>query len=290
MYDIKKESKGLISHGVTTCAGCGLELAIRKVLEIMGKDTIMVVPPGCAASFCGTGIESCVKIPVYQGNLENTAATCSGIRAGLDMQENYHTQVLGFAGDGATVDIGIQALSGAMERNERFVYVCYDNEAYMNTGIQSSSSTPAHAWTTTTPDGKNVERKNLFGIAMAHNVPYAATASIANPDDLQRKVAKAKEANGMALIHVHAPCPTGWGYDPAKSIEIARMAIKTRAWVLCEYEQGVFRLDKGQQKSAHPVGEYLRLQKRFAGITEEICEGIQNIIDNNYKKLEEMMR
>lgn len=285
MFEMIRDSKGLISHGVTACAGCGLEIAIRKIVETMGSDTIMVVPPGCAASFAGTGIESCIRIPLYQGNLENTAASCTGIKAGLLAQGNDHTQVLGFAGDGATLDIGLQSLSGAMERNEKFVYVCYDNEAYMNTGIQSSSSTPAYAWTTTTPAGKNVERKNLMEIAIAHRVPYAATASIAYPEDLIRKVKKAKEANGLALLHVHAPCPTGWGYDPSKTVEIARVAVKSRAWVLWEYDNGKLSVNESQKKTAVPVHNYLSMQKRFISIDEAMGQQIQQTIDESFERI-----
>jgi pyruvate/2-oxoacid:ferredoxin oxidoreductase beta subunit len=216
MYTIKDPAKGLVAHGVSTCAGCGLELAIRVILDVLGEKTIIVIPPSCAALFSGFGNETTLRIPGVQGNLENTAAIAAGIRAGLDYQGKVDLNVLGLAGDGGTADIGLQSLSGALERRDRILYVCYDNEAYMNTGIQGSSSTPMGAWTTTTPYGKPVNRKNLMQIVGAHGIPYAATASIGYVDDLRKKVKKAKAATttGPAFLHIHAPCPTGWGYEP----------------------------------------------------------------------------
>ena len=142
MYKLEHESKGAVSHGISTCAGCGLEIVMRNVLSVVGDDIILIIPPGCAALFSGCGIETSVKVAGYQCNLENVASTAAGVKASLLAQGNDHTTVIGFAGDGATVDIGIQALSGAMERRDKILYICYDNEAYMNTGIQGSSSTP----------------------------------------------------------------------------------------------------------------------------------------------------
>ena len=178
MLTINDTAKGLVAHGVSTCAGCGLELAIRVILDILGEKTVIVIPPGCAALFSGFGNETTLKIPGVQGNLENTAAIAAGIRAGLAYQGLDDITVLGLAGDGGTADIGLQSLSGALERRDKILYICYDNEAYMNTGIQGSSSTPMGAWTTTTPFGKPVVRKNLMQIVAAHCIPYAATASV----------------------------------------------------------------------------------------------------------------
>ena len=170
MYDIKAETSGLVTNGVSACQGCGLELIMRNVLEALGSDIILIIPPGCAAMFSGSGIEGAVKVAGIQGNLENSAAVATGITNGLKNQGNCHTRVVAIAGDGATLDIGLQALSGAMERNEDIIYICYDNEAYMNTGVQGSSSTPAGASTTTTPGGKLQQSKDLMQIAMAHAV------------------------------------------------------------------------------------------------------------------------
>lgn len=283
MIEIKTESRGYVAHGVSACAGCGMELIIRNVLDVLGQDTTLIIPPGCSALFCGFGRETGIKVSAFQGNLENSAAIATGIRAGYEVQGNDHTNVVAFAGDGATLDIGLQSLSGMMERGEDVLYICYDNEAYMNTGIQGSSATPAGAWTTTTPGGKNACKKDLLGIAMAHGIPYCASASIANIPDLRRKVQKAKDIRGPRLLHIFCPCPTGWGYEPAKSVEVARMAVQTGAWILYEYENGKVKVTvkPGELK---PVGEYLKLQKRFKGMTEEEVRRFQDYIRENYKK------
>lgn len=291
MYELKHESKDLVSHGVAACAGCGLELIMRKTMEVLGENTIVVIPPGCSALFSGFGNETALKIPGFQGNLENTAACAAGIRAALKKKGNEDTTVLAFAGDGATVDIGLQALSGVLERREKVLYICYDNEAYMNTGIQGSSSTPIYASTTTTPTGKNTNRKDLLQIAIAHDIPYAASASIHNPKDFQKKVKKAKETDGPSLIHVQAPCPTGWRYHPSKTIEIARSAVKTGSWILYEYEDGKITINyKG--KKLNPIEEYLLPQGRFKNMSEEEIKELQKETEEHYekyiKKLENM--
>lgn len=284
MYKIETEAKGLVSHGVSACAGCGLELVFRTVIKTLGQDTIAVIPPGCAALFSGIDQVTNVKIPGYQCNLENTAASAAGVRAGLDAQGKQNVTVLAFAGDGATIDIGLQSLSGVLERRDRVLYVCYDNEAYMNTGIQGSGSTPYGAATTTTPAGKATAKKNLLQIAIAHNAPYAASCSIANIPDLVRKVRKAKDISGPALLHIHAACPTGWSCHPGKVIEVCRLAVETGAWVLYEYEKGKLTLNV-KRKELKPIREYLRLQGRFKQMTEEEIEILQVEVKEQYRKL-----
>ena len=281
MYNIKHKSKGLVSHGVSACAGCGLELIMRNVMEVLGEDTIIVIPPGCSALFSGFGKETALKIAGIQGNLESSAACASGIRAGLNAQGNTHTNVLAFAGDGGTVDIGLQSLSGAIERRDRIIYVCYDNEAYMNTGIQGSSSTPLWARTTTTPGGKPVTRKNLIGIAMAHDIPYTASASLQNLSDLRKKVKKAMETNGPSLLHIHCPCPTGWFYDPKYTIRLAKLAVTTGNWILYEYENGKITVNFKAQ-DLEPMEEYIKLQGRFKHITPEQLEEIKGDVKKTY--------
>lgn len=283
MYDIRHQSKGIVSHGVSTCAGCGLELIMRKVMEVLGEDTIVVIPPGCAALFSGFGKETALKIPGFQGNLENSAACAAGIRAALNVKGNKETTVLAFAGDGATVDIGLQSLSGVLERNDRVLYICYDNEAYMNTGIQGSSSTPLYASTTTTPAGKIRDRKDLIQIAIAHKIPYAASASIHNIKDLQKKVQKAAETDGPSLIHIQTPCPTGWGYDPAKTVEIARLAVQTGCWILYEYEDGKITINYTPKK-LKPVKDYVGLQDRFKRLSTEQLEELQNYVTEHFER------
>lgn len=231
-----------------------------------------------------------MKLAGIQGNLENSAAIAAGVSAGFRYQGNDHTVVTAFAGDGATVDIGIQSLSGAMERNDDILYICYDNEAYMNTGVQGSSSTPYGASTTTTPAGKPVNSKDLIQIVMAHHVPYAATASVANLPDLRRKVEKAKSVRGCRVLHIHCPCPTGWGVPTAKSIEVAREAVNSGAWVLMEYEDGKVKLGKTPAQLGE-AEKYLKMQKRFRALTDEQIAAIGKHIAERYgylKKLEEI--
>ncbi|MBV7273676.1 pyruvate synthase subunit beta [Clostridiaceae bacterium UIB06] len=283
MHEIKHNSKGLIPHGVSACAGCGMELIIRNVLDVLGEDTIIIIPPGCSALFSGYGNETAIKIPGYQGNLENTAAGAAGVRAALNAMGNTHTTVVGFAGDGGTVDIGLQALSGVLERGDKVLYICYDNEAYMNTGIQGSSSTPFLASTTTTPAGKPTGRKDLMQIAIAHDIPYAATASIHNLTDLKKKVQKAKDTDGPSLLHIHTPCPTGWRYNPAKTIELARAAVQTGCWVLFEYENGKITINS-KPKELKPVEEYIKPQGRFKGLSAEQREELQKYTTEHYEK------
>ncbi len=288
MLTIKHPAKGLVAHGVSTCAGCGLELVIRVILDVLGPRTVIVIPPGCAALFSGYGNETTLRIPGFQGNLENTAAITAGIRAGFTHQKIEDVTVLGLAGDGATADIGLQALSGAFERRDKILYVCYDNEAYMNTGIQASSSTPLMASTTTTPGGKPVQRKNLMQIVGAHAIAYAATASTAYVDDLRKKVATAKAADGPAFLHVHTPCPTGWGYPPAKTIAMAKLAVTTRCWNLYELVDGrQLRITK-KIKTPKPVKDYLSGQKRFRHVTEDQMAQIQTQVEADYAYLERL--
>jgi len=271
---VRLEADTLVSHGVSTCAGCGLELALRHILEVLGDDTVIVIPPGCAALFSGFGEETALRIPGIQGNLENAAALAAGIRAGFEVQGREGTTVLALAGDGATVDIGLQSLSGVFERGDRVLYVCYDNEAYMNTGIQGSGSTPLGARTTTTPGGKDRPRKDMVAIAAAHRIPFVASASVGYIKDLRKKVKKAQEAPGPSYVHVHTPCPTGWFYDPAKTIEVARLAVQTGLWPLYEIEDGRRSITVSVSR-LRPVEEYLRLQGRFNHLDEGDIEEIQ---------------
>jgi Pyruvate:ferredoxin oxidoreductase and related 2-oxoacid:ferredoxin oxidoreductases, beta subunit len=195
---------------------------------------------------------------------------------------------VGWAGDGGTVDIGIQALSGAAERGANFIYICYDNEAYGNTGLQRSGATPYGAWTTTTPTGKKERKKNMPFIMAAHRIPYVATACPSYPIDFINKLRKAKELKGTKYIHVLTPCPTGWRYDTSKTVEIGRLAVQTGMWALYEIENGKFRLnppsdrliDKSKRK---PVKEYLSMQERFRHLTEGDIEKIQKWVDEDWE-------
>lgn len=285
MLTYKVQPKGAVSPGISTCQGCMIDVIFRNVLDVLGDDTVLVVPPGCAAQFSGCGPEASVTVPGIQGNLENSAAIASGISNGFKHQGNDHTIVCAIAGDGGTVDIGLQSLSGAMERNENIIYICYDNEAYMNTGVQGSSSTPFGASTTTTPAGKPVNNKDLFQICMAHHIPYAATASIANLPDLRRKVQKAKETKGCRVLHIMSPCPTGWMYKSSKTVEVAREAINCGAWVLVEYENGKVKLGR-KPIALGDAGKYIGMQKRFRNVTDEELQSINEHIKEKYAYLE----
>lgn len=287
MLTISAQSKGLVTHGVSSCQGCGAELIIRHALKALGDDIVLIIPPGCAALFSGTGPEAAVKVAGVQGNLENSAAIATGVSVGLRHQGNDHTKVVVFAGDGATVDIGMQSLSGAMERNENLLYICYDNEAYMNTGVQGSSSTPFGASTTTTPAGKHVPGKDLLKIAMAHGVPYAASASIANLPDLERKVKKAREIRGISVLHIQCPCPTGWGSESCKTVEVAREAVRSGAWLLMEYEDGKLTLGK-EPAALGDIDAYMKLQKRFRGMTPQELKEAKELIIGRYHRLKEL--
>lgn len=287
MLTIKTPSKGLVAHGISACHGCGLELVGRIFINTAGRNSVICIPPGCAALFSGYGNETSVQIPGVQGTLEATAAYAAGIKAGFEVQGRDDINVLGLAGDGATVDIGLQSLSGALERGDKILYVCYDNEAYMNTGIQSSSSTPLHAWTTTTPGGKPVRRKDLLQIVAAHGIPYAATASVGYVDDLKKKVQKALEAtkHGPAFLHIHAPCPTGWGYESGKTIELAKAAVDSKCWINYEVFDGE-KIVLSPVKNPVPVENYLKPQKRFKGVSAAQFAEIQAEVDRLYTLLE----
>jgi pyruvate ferredoxin oxidoreductase beta subunit len=274
----------LLSHGISTCAGCGLELAARHILDVLGPNTVIVIPPGCAALLSGYGNETALRIPGIQGNLENSAALAAGIRAGFEVQGREDVTVMALAGDGATVDIGLQALSGVFERGDRVLYVCYDNEAYMNTGIQGSGSTPMGAKTTTTPAGKDRPRKDMLAIAAAHRIPYLASASVGYVRDLTRKVQKAQGTMGPSYIHVHAPCPTGWSYDPAQTIEVAKAAVQTGVWPLYEIVDGHTRITVNVSHHK-PVEEYLRPQGRFSQLSASDIEQIQTQVTERMQML-----
>lgn len=279
--------------GHAACAGCGPSIALRLLFKALGNKVIMVVPACCTTVIQGPYPYTSFAVPLQNMLFEATGATCSGIVAALKIRGLEDITVVGWAGDGGTVDIGIQALSGAAERETNFIYICYDNEAYGNTGLQRSGATPYGAWTTTTPTGKKERKKNMPLIMAAHKIPYVATACPSYPVDFVNKLRKAKEIKGTKYIHVLAPCPTGWRYDTSKTVEIGRLAVQTGIWALYEIEYGRFRLnppsdrlvDKSKRK---PVKEYLAMQERFRHLTEAEIEKIQQWVDEDweyYRKL-----
>jgi len=279
--------------GNAACAGCGASLSIRLTYKVLGPRTIFIVPACCTTVIESPYPHTSFASPLLNVAFETTAAVASGLVAALKRRKVKDVNVVGWAGDGGTADIGIQALSGAAERDTDFIYICYDNEAYGNTGFQRSSASPYGSWTTTTPSGKKEHKKNVPMIMAAHNIPYVATACPSYPLDMIAKLKKAKEIHGTRYIQILAPCSPGWRFPTEKTIEIGRMAVLTGMWALFEVEYSKFRLnnpsaslvDKARRK---PVEEYLRMQGRFSNLTNEDIVVIQKWIDEaweNYKKL-----
>lgn len=278
----------LMYSGHMACLGCGAAHAMRYALKALGKNTIMTIPACCWAVIPGVLPFTCMSIPTLSTAFETTGVSIAGVKAGLRAQGKGDITVVGWAGDGGTADIGIQALSGAAERNDDVIYFMYDNEAYMNTGIQRSGSTPVGAWTTTTPVGKTGEwekspKKKMVEILAAHRIPYAATASIAYPEDLIRKINKAKEIKGFRFIQIYAPCPTGWKSDPSRTIELARMAVQTRLFPLYEVEDGVYKIS--MKPKGTPIEDYLRIQGRFRHMPEEVVQYTKDTIEKEWNRL-----
>jgi pyruvate/2-oxoacid:ferredoxin oxidoreductase beta subunit len=276
-----------LTSGHLACPGCGAPIAMRMVLKVLGPKTMVSLPACCWSIIAGPFPQSSLKVPLYHTAFETAAALASGIRAGLDAKGDTETTVLAWAGDGGTFDIGMQALSGAAERNENFIYCCYDNEAYMNTGIQRSSSTPWGAWTTTTPvtSPEASPKKDMLAILAAHRVPYAATACVAYPDDLIAKVRKAKELKGTRFLQILAPCPPGWKFQDEDSIQIGRMAVQNRIFPLMEVEDGArwrFTVDH----RGDPVEPYLKKQGRFRHLKDWQIAKIQADVNERWRVLE----
>jgi pyruvate ferredoxin oxidoreductase beta subunit/2-oxoisovalerate ferredoxin oxidoreductase beta subunit len=247
---------------------------------------VVVTSAGCGSVVDGYYPTTASRVPFFHCSFGTAATTAAGVKAGLEMRGDLRTTVLAWAGDGGTFDIGLQSLSGAAERNENILYVCYDNEAYMNTGIQRSSATPRGALTTTTPKGARKEgpKKNMVAILAAHGIPYIATAAIAYPEDLEQKVRKARKLEGMKFIHVLSPCPPGWAYPPEKTVKLARLAVLSRIFPLLEVENGrAYRLSPMGEKT--PVKEYMRLQGRFKSFTDNEMDEFQGDVDEAWDAL-----
>ncbi len=281
-----------VHPGNRACAGCGLSLIYRIGLKALGENTILVVPPSCLTVLQGLYPIAATRRPCLNVTFASTAAAASGVQAALRAQNREDTIVAAWAGDGGTSDIGIQALSGACEREENFIYLCYDNEAYMNTGIQRSGTTPAGALTTTTPiHGKRQQRKKVPEIIAAHGITYVAACSSAYPLDFYNKLVKAKTLPGMKYFHIHTPCPSGWGFEPRYTVKIGKLAVETGLVELYEYENGHLTLTGGSQKllkkKRRPVEEYLTMQTRFRSLTNEQIEKLQREIDQRWNELKQ---
>jgi pyruvate ferredoxin oxidoreductase beta subunit len=280
-----------IYPGTRACAGCGMALIYRIALKALGSKTIVTVPASCLTVLHGMQGFCTTKVSVYHTPFATTGAAASGILASLeDKGLADEINVLAFAGDGGTTDIGIQALSGAAERGTNFIYACYDNEAYMNTGVQRSGSTPYGVQTTTTPEGKLVHKKNMPKILEAHGIPYVATGNASYPLDLYEKFKRAKDIRGPKYIHILSPCPPGWGYEPKDTILIGRLANETGFWPLYEVINGKLELSKPSKKyldssKRKAIKEYLEAQKRFKSINDEILKAYEEYIDAMWKEI-----
>lgn len=260
-------------YGHKACAGCGGSLAVRIALKVLGENAIAVLPAGCMSAVGFNFPQLCFSNNAIISTFAGTASMLTGIEAGLRAKGIADFQAVGFAGDGGTADIGIQALSGAIDRDDNIIYICYDNEAYMNTGVQKSSLTPFGSKTTTTPAGRNIRgnlrpKKNMFEIVAAHGIKYAATASVGYLADFMQKVQKASEIRGTKYIHVIAPCPTGWGIATDETIDIAGEAVDCGLWVLAEYENGQYSVSV-KPKALTGLREHIGRQGRFRHLTEE---------------------
>jgi pyruvate/2-oxoacid:ferredoxin oxidoreductase beta subunit len=286
MAQLKVTDQDYFLPGHLGCPGCGAAIAMKFALRALGEKTIVVMAASCASIIAGPYPQSSVKVPVLHTAFATGGAAASGVRAALEMKGDTETTVVSWAGDGGTFDIGFQSLSGAVERNEDCIFVCYDNEAYMNTGVQRSSSTPFGVRTTTTPgqDWKKTRKKNIMETMAAHRIPYAATASIAFPEDLIAKFEKAREKKGGSrFIHIFASCATGWGAPSDMSVKIARLAVQTNVFPLYEIEDGTrYTLNyKGDRR----VEDYLQTQGRFKHLGKEDISGIQEMVTEDWNHL-----
>ena len=276
----------IMTPGHLACQGCGGALAMRYTLKVLGRNSMLSIPACCWSVIDGPFPYSSVNIPLFHTAFETAAAVASGIKNGLEAIGKKDINVIAWAGDGGTFDIGLQAISGSAERNEDIIYICYDNEAYMNTGIQRSSATPYKAWTTTTPVQfpKENPKKDMVGILAAHKIPYIATASVAYPEDFTKKLKKAKEIKGFKFLHIIAPCPPGWKTPPEITIKLARLAVQTRIFPLYEIENGE-KYKISIKPKPKPVEEYLKLQGRFRHLKEEDIKTIKKCIDDRWEEL-----
>ena len=280
--------------GSGACAGCAMPIALRHFLKATGEKVMFIGTFGCVMPIVINGPDA-RPITEYKGKpipwvwvpFGSTAIYAGGVKAGLEARGETQTEVVVWAGDGAAFDIGFGGLSAAAERNEDMIYVCYDNEAYMNTGIQRSSATPWGSTTSTNPSPaqKPEMKKDLTLILAEHRIPYAATATVAYPEDLRRKVQKAKGMQGFRFLHVLSPCPTGWYYPSGLTVKISRLAVETKVFPLFEVENGTaFTIN--EEPDGVPLDAYLKLQGRFKHLGPEGVERLQKAIDERWDRLQ----
>ncbi len=290
LKDVSKKERWL--PGNSTCPGCGLSLGLRLLSKAI-EDPVVVIPASCASVAQGSWPKSSASFPILNIAMAGAAAAASGVANAYEMLGKKGT-VIAWAGDGGTADIGLQALSGAAERGENIIFVMYDNEAYMNTGIQRSSSTPHSAWTTTTPQGKKRFKKDVAAIMLAHNIEYLATASVAFPTDFMEKLKRAELHQGTKFIQLYSPCPPGWRTDADKSIRIGQLAVQTGSWILYEYENKKLNISPISRsfkdpRNRKPLPDYLNLQGRFSKSSKYDIKELESEIEKKWQFLEKLM-
>ena len=279
----------VIMPGTAACPGCPLQIGLRQLIMALEGKLTLVIPAGCSSVIPGAAPYTSFTVPAMHVPFASSPAVASGLVRALRAR-GVDGHVVVWAGDGATADIGFAALSGAAYRNEDIIYILADNEAYMNTGIQASGTTPTKAWTTTSPRGKTEGKKDVALIMLMHKVPYVATASIAYPIDFIDKVRRAASIRGFKFIHLHAPCPPGWKFPDDYTIKVARLAVETGMWILWEYYQGKLTIsppsipyrDKRRRK---PIEEYLRIQGRFSHLSKDDVKEIEGMVDQEWEVL-----
>jgi pyruvate/2-oxoacid:ferredoxin oxidoreductase beta subunit len=287
---IKEEN---VYSGGLSCRGCGWALLVRHLSSILGKETVYVLPASCLSIISGPYPLNELKGSIVHTLFAAAPATATGVRAALHRQGKKDAIVAVLAGDGGTFDIGLQSLSGAASRGEDILYICNNNGAYMNTGIQTSTATPYAAITTTNPSAniKNIWPKDLMGIISAHNIPYAATASLAYLDDFRRKIQKAKDTKGFRLLMVDGPCPPGHKTEPEMSISVARLAVESNIFPLFEVEYQDHTINHFPEKFV-PVDDCMKLQGRYGHVfkngSKGIIQKIQQYTDLNWSRLNEL--
>jgi phenylglyoxylate dehydrogenase beta subunit len=291
--DLFQEEEILVS-GVPVCAGCPMEIGLRTMLRVFGKETIVFTAPGCAASaITAKGFQPTMKVSTYGCLMTNVPSSMTGVKRYFQ-RIGKNVNCVAFVGDGCTSDVGFQPLSGAAERGENIIYICYDNEAYMNTGIQRSSTTPLGAWTTTTPvgkwGGKRVGPKDMPMLMVWHKVPYVATATVSHLEDYVRKLTKAKSVkDGMAYIHLLAPCPIGWRAPFEEALELSRMAVETNYFPLWEAEHGQIRITH-EVKNPKPIKSFIRMMGRFSHLKDKEIQSFQKMVDERLGMLKGLAR
>lgn len=280
----------MIYSGHNACPGCGAALAVRYLTRSLGENIVIVITASCWSIIAGMPPLTALKCPILHCPFPSAGSVGSGVRRGLNIRGHHDTTLVVLAGDGGTFDIGLQALSGAAQRNEDYIFVCYDNEAYMNTGIQTSSATPYGARTNTAPYPlfKEGEKKDIMEIMAAHGVPYAATSTIAFPADLEQKLKTARNIKGFRFIHILAPCPPGWGIESSDTVEISRLAVATGFFPLYEVRNGrEWKLTTPADIKSASLSEYLNRQRRFKELDEQRRAALQREINRDYKRLME---